>query len=328
MPSDRSLAPLIGEIESTLDLLAEFQGTPAGLPAADPLPSLLAQCESLVASAPGAPVLRCIHHFACTGGTLISKVLATLPGAQLLSEIDPLSRMGMARPGNRQPFAPTDLLLALRHSLREVPQEMLADVFLAAVTTARDRLAAQGQRLILRDHAHSQFCTTVDPQTRPSLHEILAPHFDLRAVVTLRHPLESFLSLEKNGWQHFTPFTLEEYSRRYLLFLDRHRDLPWIRYEDFTADPESVLHRLCTLLDLPFSALALDLFSLARISGDSGRTGPRITPRPPKPVPEDMKDQVTAASYRQLCARMGYTENTQSAATTDPTQQQMNKQQS
>ena len=38
------------------------------------------------------PTLRTIHHFACTGGTVISKCLAALPQVMLISEINPINR--------------------------------------------------------------------------------------------------------------------------------------------------------------------------------------------------------------------------------------------
>lgn len=311
MPAEVRPEALAREIESALDLLSEFRSDPGDvlteiLLPEERLPGLLAQCESLCAETAGPPVIRTIHHFACTGGTLISKVLAALPGSVLLSEIDPLSRMGLAPPGKRPAFAPSDLLYGLKHSVRELPDEVLISTFLAAVTAMQTSLSAEGYRLILRDHAHSQFCTRIDPASRPDLGAILARSFTLRSVVTLRHPLESFLSLQRAGWRHFTPFTLEEYCRRYRLFLGHYRDLPLVRYEDFVTEPEQGLRQLCDLLDLPFSPLALDLSGIVRISGDSGRGGGRIEPRPPKPVPADLAAELQSDAYRALCAEYGY----------------------
>src|SRR5690606_26210779 len=35
--------------------------------------------------------VRIVHHFACTGGTLICKCIAAMPNTQLLSEVNPLN---------------------------------------------------------------------------------------------------------------------------------------------------------------------------------------------------------------------------------------------
>ena len=37
----------------------------------------------------GKPLLRTIHHLACTGGTVISKCLAAMPDVALISEVNP-----------------------------------------------------------------------------------------------------------------------------------------------------------------------------------------------------------------------------------------------
>ena len=38
------------------------------------------------------PVIRTIHHLACTGGTLISKCISSMPETALISEINPMNR--------------------------------------------------------------------------------------------------------------------------------------------------------------------------------------------------------------------------------------------
>lgn len=305
MADPQALTPLIREIERALDLLGGA-ARPAGpqLPA-EPLPSLVEQCRRLVARAQGEEPLRMIHHMACTGGTLLSKALAVLPNVVLLSELDPLSPLP-SRPAGKPPFAPTDLILSMRHAARPVPEEILAGSFLAGTVAAHRALAGQGLRLVIRDHSHSHFCTGADYDRRPSLREILGRELPLRAVVTLRHPLDSFLSLGNNRWTHFSPFTLGEYSRRYMAFLDRHGDIEMIRYEAFTEAPQETLQQLCAVLDLPYHPAALDLLSAVQLTGDSGRASSIVGPRPRKPVPEEILAASDGAEYRDLCQRLGY----------------------
>jgi len=250
--------------------------------------------------------LRLIEHFACTGGTLIARCLAALPNAVLLSEIDPLSTMHLdTSPDARPRFAPTDILAGLRHCPRAIGQDLLADVFLAGIVRLRQGLMAQGRHLVLRGHAHSRFCTDVDPASRPGLHDILlGSGVAVRTVVTLRHPLDSFLGLTSAG---FASFDLDGYARRYLLFLDAHAGFAQVRYEEFVAAPAVQLSRLANLLALPFDAGALERAPLFPLSGNSGRRGDDITARPRRFVsPEVQQAAASSAAYAVLCDRLSY----------------------
>ena len=308
MASDRSSRALLSSLDEAVEMLRAHVGAGAELDApSEPLPSLLEQCEAACAAIAGPHPLRSIHHFACTGGTLMSKALFALPNTVVLSEIDPLSTAAVRERGP-VPFAPTDLILALRHSVRRVEQETLIATFLAGLAAAKEGLECDGRHLVLRDHAHSQFCVPdVDHAARPTLREMIAERFEARALVTMRHPLDSFLSLASNKWMHFEPATLEEYARRYLAFLERHEGVPVVFYEDFTVDPDAVLRRMCELLELEHAPLAIDLIGAVRMSGDSGRSDARIGPRPRRKVPEAIETQrSTSESYRALCIHYGY----------------------
>lgn len=306
MQNGKRIGQLQLAIDEALGLLARDPRPRPEAAVIDPLPSLLDQCRDLVAARPLRPAIRTVHHFACTGGTLIAKCVAALPNTVLLSEIDPLSTLVI--PQDRAVFAPTDILLNMRQTTRPLPEEMLADVFLAAIGRLAERLAERGQHLVLRDHAHSHYCTHRDPATRPGLHGILAGAFDIRAIVTVRDPVDSYISLRSNGWHvHMSPQTPAEYARRYRLFLEDHRNLPVLRYEDFTEAPDEALRRIAGVLDLSFREDALHLFPMMRLTGDSGRRSDSIAARPRKPVAPALLDQMRdSADFLALRAEMGY----------------------
>ncbi len=305
-----SRAELLSALEGALELLQETDGLDtdgsAELPAPS-LPSLLAQCADRVAAmdaAPTAPV-RTLHHLACTGGTLIAKSLAAMPNTVMMSEIDPLSTLHLRTP--RPPFFPTALIAGLRYSPRGIGDETILRVFGAALTALHGDLTARGLALVLRDHAHSQFCTAQDRHTRPTLHRLVADILPVRGVVTVRHPLDSFLSLRNNRWLHFKPDTLEEYCLRYDDFLTAHAGLPLWTYEAFVADPAKVIDEICTALDLPFSPGFEAMLSLMALSGDSGRSSPLIGVRPRRPTPPELeKSRHDSLAYTRLCRRLGY----------------------
>ncbi|SDY83734.1 sulfotransferase [Citreimonas salinaria] len=295
-----------------LDALAlvEAAGTAApdapALPAA-PLPSLMRRCADEVAAAPAPEPVRLLHHLACTGGTVIARALAVMPGVTLLSEIDPLSPLGLPARDETPPFRPHDLIFAGRVAVRPISDRQASAIFTAGLKVLQADMVAEGRHLVLRDHAHSRFCTDAAPAARPGVETLAAQVAPVRRAVTVRHPMDSFLSLQANGWMHFDPPTLDAYAARYHAFLDAHEGVTRLRYEDFAADPEAVLKRLCATLELPYRPGADARLALARVSGDSGRRGDRIAPRPPKPVPDTLAEAARdSAGYAALLARLGY----------------------
>ena len=282
----------------------EVQGVAPAV--SQPLPSLLERCERYITGdrRPHREPVRLIHHFACTGGTLIAKCLASMPNTQLLSEVEPHSPIPQQR---RSKFAPTDIIGLLRNSSRGSDSELESRLFLVALDALYEDCTARGLRLLLRDHAHSSYCTGPTVGTTPKLRQLLIGHHGLKSVVTVRHPLDSWLSLKCNGWVHFEPASLDEYVARYQHFLDDYADVTVFRYEDVVSDPDQQLRSICTALDLPYIDSYRETFSAHRFSGDSGRSSEVIGSRPRRPVSDEVARETKASTaYRGLCERLGY----------------------
>ena len=253
------------------------------------------------------PALRTLHHFACTGGTLFSRSIAALPCIRLLSEADPFSELGY-----REPFAPRDLISLAKAGSSPPGPEVLAKIFQAGLAALASETRSEGRDLVLRDHSHSHFCTDAEtgsgtlPQ-RPSMKELLQDRYRLLSLVTVRHPLDSWLSLRRQKWVHFTPGTLQEYARRYHLFLDHYAGTEILQYEAFTAAPAAGMERICQVLELSASADFQQRITGQSLSGDSGRSGAEIAARPRRAVPEVVLAELAAApAYDSLCTRLGY----------------------
>ncbi len=269
----------------------------------EPLPSLYEQCLALrdqIQERQDPPV-RIVHHFACTGGTLISKHLMAMPNVRFLSEMDPLSTLGA------NSFAPSDLIQQMRNSNRLVQDDLLVRIFISGLHTVYDACRDKGERLVIRDHTHSHFCTETDFTSRPTVAQMVMKDFNTKMVVTVRHPLDSYLSLRENGWVHFTPGTLNEYARRYLAFLTAHKQQKIIKYEDFVANPLDVLEQICDVLELAFYPDIDGLVDGFSASGDSGRSGSEIAPRTRRPIaPVVQVERDSAQSYLELCQALDY----------------------
>ncbi len=254
----------------------------------------------------GQPVVRTLHHVACSGGTLISRCLAALPEVVLLSELNPLNRHGAA-------FNPSHPLALLGLSGEPLSQEVLQAEFLNQMGQVLSLCAARGSDLVIRDHSHTDFCRGSAAAPLQPVRAWLAPAYPLLSLVTLRHPLDSWLGLLAAKWQtQMEPATLLAYCGRYQAFLDAYEDLDWIHYENFCSQPEPVFRQICEALCLPCDPSALERFSSVTLSGNSGRAADRIEPRPRRPLPPEVRAELnepaTARALRRLCRRMGYGE--------------------
>lgn len=280
------------------------QGAGSGLPAS--LSELSQRCalqrDRITARKPDP--LRLIHHFACTGGTLMSRALAAQPNTLMLSEMDPLS------PGIKaqKKFAPGDILQMATMNREALSPDTKIAVFRAGLEALYLTTTAGGRHVIVRDHTHSHFCATPAPDTRPLISQMLRPTFDLRSVITVRHPLDSYIALRLNNWVGHAVRTLNTYAARYGLFLDSYPDVPVFYYEDFVTDPDAICQQMAQALELEYNPGWRDILPAIALSGDSGRRSDTIGHRPRRPVSQDLIREIEkgAPDYERLCQRLGY----------------------
>jgi len=305
-PDLRHLADILDDALRLLDS-DEDEGK-APLPACAIQPSLFEQCIELCrqgATLDAEPV-RTIHQLSCTGGTLIAKCLAAMPNVMLLNEVDPLSTIPINP--EKPVFTPTDLLSLVRQGNQKVGEDIVIGLFLQNLGFLRNEYGAIGKRLVLRDHSHSHFLVGPEIPNRPSLLSIVRRQFPTLSAVTVRHPIDSYLSMQEIGWHgHFHPTTFDEYCRRYLAFLDAYEGLPVFRYEDFVKEPLAVMPDICQALGLGYSDTFVDTFNTFALSGDSGRKGDVIAPRDRRPSGDALTQLAKASeNYGKLVHRLGY----------------------
>lgn len=293
-------------VREALDIVEVlYERGPSALEQSDTGQSLTEELTALRATLPACdkPLLRTVHHFACTGGTLISRCIASQPNTVLLSEIDPFS----PHVSSTTIYAPTDLARHVQSSFRPLSHAAMARYFSDNLHAMHEATRAEGRRLVLRDHTHSHFCRGQAPRDQPTIAALLSQSFTIAPLVTVRHPLDSFMALQRNKWVTFAPGTLEEYAVRYTAFLDAYPDAPLVRYEDFVLDPDSYAERICGHLDLPLGPRWRDHMNAIQLTGDSGRTGTVISPRPRLTVNDTVREAAGAsATYHALCERLGY----------------------
>ena len=242
-----------------------------------------------------------------SGGTLVSKCLASMNEVMLLSEIHP-------RAGDR--FSP--VRQAADWFGLVSPEEVLrvdgAAQFPAAIALLCQRAEAQGRKLLLREWSHLDFYGLpfiADPAWRSSLVEALAASFVLRRVVLIRHPVDQLISLVRLPALGGS-LDLDRFLRGYRLLAEMAVEHGFVRYEDFTRDPDVALQRLCGLLDLDFDpGYAQRWAGWDRITGDiepsRGNVVAEIRPLPRPALRPDLLPMLLASEdYRRSLELLGY----------------------
>lgn len=248
------------------------------------------------------PRLRTIHHLACTGGTIISRCLATMPNTRVISEVNPMNRFG-------DKFEPTNPLLLLERSHRRLTTNEIIDEFKRQIEYIHGICEYDDIDLIIRDHSHTDFCMGGKAAMICPIRDYLSANYELDSLVTVRHPLDSYLGMLKRKWeQQFTPSTFDEYCKRYLLFLEKYEALPKIYYEDFCREPARAVKSACKILKVEYLSEFVERIQLVELTGDSGRKDETtIAPRERRPIPESVaREAVISKSYEKLLAKLGY----------------------
>jgi hypothetical protein len=251
------------------------------------------------------PVLRILHHMARSGGTIISRCLGAMDRVVLLSEIHPLGAQ-IYNPLDQasdwyELLTKTDITLASSTTLG----------FADAIMLIEKRCRERGDQLVLRDWSHLDY--TGVPFTRPVGHsrlvQALEPHFRLLRFATVRHPLDQWLSMNRQAVMHgkIKPSVFLAGARA---FARMAMDTGFVRYEDFTAEPDDALERICAGLDLQFDAEYRGRWQdNVFVTGDvhPGRAGDRIRSLPRQNVDPAFEKSFTASpACTALMALLGY----------------------
>lgn len=242
------------------------------------------------------PDIAILYHLARTGGTLISKCLGVIEGNVLLSEVHPaLSVM--------DPLAQAAQWFHLL-SMEERQQFLERGPFdyLEAIKLISSRTREKQQKLILRDWSHIDF-TAVPFVAQPSYQltqtALLAKDFNVHQLATVRHPIDSFLSVANLAIMQ-GKLKLEDYLAGCHQFALRARDIGFVRYEDFCAAPQAVLKDICETLQVNYADDFLNnyykyQFITGEVSG--GRSSKEIKVPKRRPVAEELLEACKANEH-------------------------------
>ena len=223
------------------------------------------------------PKLRIFSNLARTGGTLVSRCLGSMEHIALLSEIHPFgSQVGdtfnilsQARKWYQVPTA--DVLGNKRFSFNEITR-LIAEA-----------LDEKGLQLIIRDWVHVDFMAVPfldEPCYRSRLVEFLEKDFDIIQFHLVRHPVPQWFSTDKLALIH-GQLSLEQFLEGHYRYAELCRQNGFIRYEDFTTEPERIMRVICDALQVGYDAGFLQKWSdYINVTGDDIRRIPQMHIRP------------------------------------------------
>jgi len=235
---------------------------------------------------------------------LISKCIACMPQVALISEVNPCN-VGQRR---FNPFDPVQQLFS--QNLISYKEETLKEIFKNRIKIASKLAEENNKLLVLRDHTASDYLSKMEPRgfREKSLINTLFGDFRVLSVLTVRNPVDSYLSIRKNGWhdgiKHF-----DEYCSRFLMMLDAYKNVPVYKYEDFCADPDAVLEKICVDMDIQFDASYRNQFHQINLTGDSGRGREvrEIKTLPRRDYSEEYLSEVAKSRhFKKISKRLAY----------------------
>lgn len=238
--------------------------------------------------------IRTLHHFACSGGTVISKALAAQPNTYLLSEVHPTVDLHIDK---KQPkYLPSDISTLVRYANFIKCRELCEKIFVSSIFQVYEHSLNNFSEVILRDHSHADYCLG-EKVKHKTVQSLLSPYFDFLDIVTIRNPIDSYRSLGVNGWVHLSPNNFDEYCRRLLIFLDDYKGAKLIRYEDFVLDPDNAVMEMCEHYKLGYNEAYSKELSDYTVTGDSGRSSGIIQMRERREITDEYQAEIKNSTY-------------------------------
>lgn len=249
--------------------------------------------------------IRSIHHFACSGGSLIAKCLDAMPSVRLLSELHPNARKHLHTASHK--FTPSDVISCAYYAGVSDLDSLALNIMESSIKLAIEHAYSQREFLVFREHSHTDFCVGSEPSNVRFFKKIRDDIYPGISVATVRNPVDSYLSLAKNNWVHFEPSTFNEYCKRLNMFLAGFEEQEIFFYEEFLEKPLIIMESICNALDIPFSPTFVDTYDTRKITGDSGRGADSIKRLPRRELsPEYIREVNNSEEYKVFLGRFEY----------------------
>ncbi len=195
-------------------------------------------------------------------------------------------------------------------------------IYIDEISFINKDISSKNSYLLIRDWSRGDFFffSTILSETATAAinqcRRLTDAGFSVIPIVTVRHPLESYLSLMAlKGIKsiHIVRMSLHEYCERYHSFLKVYAACPVFYYEDFCRSPEDFFSKIISYYKdkgihlIKNSGYSPHRAGSQKISGDSGRSAPLPSLRSAKPIPNHLANATKPTSaYINLCTKLGY----------------------
>lgn len=245
------------------------------------------------------PKLAIISHLNSSGGTVISKCLASMHKISLLSEIHPWgSYLGN---GNFHPLIQYlkwhdkgDLL----KFLEENHSDLACSKFSQIIEILVNHATSLNHQLVIRDWSYIDYFDGAGHPIpyRSVIHNALVDNFELNVAITTRHPIDTWLSMTASGFAKNISF--DKFIFGYWNFAKYASVNGFFKYEDFVIAPDIMLKNICQKMNISFDkSYSQRWFDYTNITGDSGRKSGKISPRKRREIDQSLMNKFVNNKY-------------------------------
>ena len=217
------------------------------------------------------PAIGIIHNLARCGGTLVGRCIGSMDDVRLLSEIHPQG-LRYFNPLNQ---AEKWFNIIDKNEFQLLVAKLGVASFVDAIEFINNKCVNEGSHLVLRDWAYLDFFGqpfNSAPSGQHVLLRVLETAFRINEVSLVRHPVDQWISLTKDK-NIAKALTLNSYMKGCLRYAKLCPDHLFIRYEDFTKNPEYSMQEICKGLQIKYDKNFMrNWSSYMHITGDPGRS--------------------------------------------------------
>ena len=245
-----------------------------------------------------------LYSFARSGGTLANQLLGTHPQCLVLSEVNPA---GSFKPVAEQAIEWLELATPGEASrLSAMPyRKQLAEL--------RERAAARGRTLVVRDWVTANFLPGTAPRVIPSgtLEQSMyleRAGLEPIALVVSRRAAAVYRSIVTN-FSHLGELTVEAFGDAYLAYARAVAHLPRLHMESLRAAPEAGVRKLLESFGLdtsPVSDVLRDFHEFRKCTGNNTLEGRGGSADARSIIAPETAPAITHAALAEADALLGY----------------------
>lgn len=251
------------------------------------------------------PIILC--HAACTGGSLIYRLIASSFGFIGISEV---SHKYNFRSTSFLPFDPEAQL----YLQGIIDADEFSDIFFKRVCRCNDIFFKMGKIMLIREHSHSYFFNINKPNDIDSVSWIEGRYRKIYkespwCLFSVRDPIDSWLGL-RQSFPNIVIKDFNTYCEMYMNLLclsEKTENLFMFKYEEMVRYPENTLSEISKKINIPFSSIEIEKINSIQSSGNSGRCSSELYIRPRRPFTHHLLDAANnSPAYKELCKHIGY----------------------